>query len=119
MNECGRLVAQAARGRDLKAGGRATSQTETRAGLPTGQVLSADIPIDTTKEPDGVAHGGRRAGGRDNGRQLRRFGIGLHVASVMGERMRWLLQWRSPVDAAGNGQHCGHGVTASCWLPGS
>ncbi len=119
MNECGRLVAQAARGLDLKAGGRATSQTETRAGLPTGRVLSADIPIDTTKEPDGVAHGGRWAGGRHNGRQLRRFGIGLHVASVMGERMRWLLQCRSPVDAAGNGQHCGHGVTASCRLPGS
>ena len=119
MNECGRLVAQAACGRDLKAGGRATSQTETRAGLLTGQVLSADIPIDTTKEPDGVAHGGRRADERDDGRQLRRFGIELHVASVMGERMKWLLQCRGPVDAAGNGQYCGHGVTASCWLPGS
>ena len=30
-------------------------------------LLRADIPIDTTKEPDGVAHGGRWAGGRDNG----------------------------------------------------
>lgn len=30
-----------------------------------------------------MMHSGRWAGGRDNGRQLRRFGIGLHVASVM------------------------------------
>ena len=101
VNKSRGLVAQAACGLDLKAGGRAASQTEALAGLLTGQVLRADIPIDTTKEPDGVAHGGRWAGGRDNGWKLRRFGIGLHAASVTGGRMRWPPQHRGPVDAAG------------------
>ena len=119
MNECGRLVAQTACRLDLQTGSGAASQTETLVSLPSRYVQCTNVRVDTTKDPHGTMHGGRWAGGRHNGRQLRRFGIGLHVASVMGGRMRWLLQCRSPVDAAGNGQHCGHGVTASCRLSGS
>ena len=62
VNKSRGLVAQAACGLDLKAGGRAASQAEALAGLPTGQVLRAHIAIDTTTEPDGVAYGGRWAG---------------------------------------------------------
>ena len=119
VKKCGGLVAQAASGLDLQTGGGAAGQAEALVGLPTGEVLCADVRVDAAKDPHGTTHGGRWAGGRHNGRQLRRFGIGLHAASVICGQMRWPPQHRSPVDAAGNGQHCGHGVTASCWLPGS
>lgn len=67
VEKCGGLVAQAASGLDLQAGGGAAGQAEALVGLPTGEVLCADVRVDAAKDPHGVAHGGRWAGGRDNG----------------------------------------------------
>ena len=78
-------MAQAARGLDPLTGGGAASQTEALVGLPLREVLCPDVRVDATKNPHGVAHGGRWAGGRDNGRQLRWLGIGLHMARVVGD----------------------------------